>query len=282
MVVTYHPEGEVLENLRALRPQVRWLVVVDNGSTAEELGGLRALSGELGFALVENGKNLGIATALNVGVRRGLEWAPEWFLFFDQDSQVTAGFVETMLRGFRESVFGDRLALLVPRYQDKRSGAAIATDRLREGGVEAAMTSGSLVRAETMGRYGGFLEELFIDMVDSEFCLRLRAAGRVIDDCGDAVLLHSPGSPEYFRVGGRRLFLAGNYSAVRYYYQQRNRVWVARRYGKRFPGFVRRLMVHSAKELFKLVVAERDRWAKLKAFAGGVGDGLRGRMGERR
>lgn len=277
VVVTYHPDKDVLENLRALRPQVDSLNVVDNGSSEEELAPVRALARELFFKLQELGDNLGIATALNRGIRPRLGNAGvEWFLLFDQDSQVTPGFVEAMLRGYRASAFGEHLALLVPRYQDKRTGDRIVTDRLPSGGIEAAMTSGSLIRADTFEHHGLFLDELFIDMVDSEYSLRLRAAGRVLDEYDEAVLLHSPASPRRHLA-----FTTGNYSPIRHYYQQRNRIFVARHYGRLFPRYLFRLFIASAKDAVKIVLAEQQKWAKLSAFFAGLSDGIRNRMGKR-
>ncbi len=69
VIVSFRPRREDLGNLARVRPQVEHLVVVDNGSPEEQLHLLRAASHELDFALIENGQNLGIAAALNVGVK---------------------------------------------------------------------------------------------------------------------------------------------------------------------------------------------------------------------
>ncbi len=69
VVVTYHPDDVVLENLVAIRPQVQGLLVVDNGSSEERRNRLRRGARDVGFTLIENGENLGIATALNIGAK---------------------------------------------------------------------------------------------------------------------------------------------------------------------------------------------------------------------
>jgi rhamnosyltransferase len=281
IVVTFHPEAEVAQNLAALRAQVKKVIVVDNGSSEMELAMLREAATQLGLELIENGGNLGIATGLNIGIRRTLALKPgaaeRWILLFDQDSCVTTGFVEAMVRHFEASPAADRLTLLVPTYRDKRHGAIIPPERGVEG-LQVAITSGSLLRAATFERHGLFADELFIDAVDHEYSLRLRKAGYRIEECSEAVLLHSPGSPTFYRVGGWH-FQTANYAPIRRYYQERNKFWLYRRYFFSFPRYCLRLVVVSAKDFVKIVLLERDKTRKIIYFLRGVRDGILCRMG---
>ncbi len=279
VVVTFHPDPDVVKNLSKVRGQVQGLVVVDNGSSSATVELLRDASSRMGFELIENGENLGIAAALNTGVR----WAEanrfDWVVLFDQDSAVTEGFMETMLRSFEDSPRGEGLAILVPRYIDKRSGSKLPGITLRKGGLEAAMTSGSLMRIATFQQYGWFEEDLFIDAVDYEYSLRLRSRGGFIEECGEALLLHSPGIPRVHKLGGRYLFQTSNYSPARRYYQERNKVWVTRRYWRQFPFFCVKLFFFSSKDFVKGLLAEDRKWDKFYYASRGIADGLRGRMG---
>jgi rhamnosyltransferase len=276
VVVTFHPDALALSNLEALRLQVDNVVVVDNGS--DELLDLRQTAETLGLTLIEHGENLGIATALNSGVRRAQQLGAEFVLLFDQDSCVAEGMVGTLVTAFEASAWGERLGILVPRYVDRRFRSEILQKRAASG-LAAAMTSGSLLRTETFTRHGYFVDELFIDAVDYEYSLRLRRAGLVIDQCDAAELLHSPGEPRRVMLFGRRLFQCANYSPLRHYYQQRNKIWVAKRYGLAFPGFVAKLFFYSTKDFFKILAGETDKLRKCRFFLRGVWDGLRGRMG---
>jgi len=278
VVVTFHPDSEVLGNLAAVGLQVQHLVVVDNGSAPEELTLLRAASQSMGFELIENGVNLGIASALNIGVRRAMQFNAPFVFLFDQDSRVTDGFVATMIATFEGSRWGADLGILVPRYTDIRHGTPLFSNRVKRG-LEAAMTSGSLLRTETFTRCGLFIDELFIDGVDYEFSLRLRKLGCVIDECPDTVLLHSPGEPRHHKLFGFK-YKTANYSPVRRYYQERNKVWIAKRYGLRFPVFCFKLFFFSTKDFVKILVAEEDKLVKVRYFLRGVLDGLRGRLGK--
>jgi rhamnosyltransferase len=278
VVVTFHPDEDVVTNLRALQRQVDDLIVVDNGSSVPELAPLEELCKEFPCELIRNGENLGIATALNIGVRRSLELGADWILLFDQDSRVTPGFTETMVQAFLHSCWGERLGTMTPVYVDMRSGIPISMNRAREG-MEASMTSGSLFNAEIFRRFGFFRDELFIDAVDYEYSLRLRKAGMVIEETPDAKLLHSPGTPQTHGAGGRVWFRSNNYSPVRRYYQERNKVWISRRYIATFPIFCLKLFYFSSKEFTKILLAENDKWRKVRFFLRGTFDGLRNRMG---
>ncbi len=278
VVVTYHPDAAVLANLTALCAEPAAVVAVDNGSTPEELVALRQAALRLGFTLIQNGENLGIATALNLGARWAGGQGADWLLLFDQDSCVTPGFVPQMLAAFTARAAIRRLGLLVPTYRDLRHGTAIPPERLPSGGLEVAMTSGTLLPMEVYQACGPFAEELFIDLVDHEYSLRLRLAGYLIAEC-DAVLLHSPGTPRVHTVLGKR-FETANYSPVRRYYQERNRIWMVRRYWRPFPGYCGRTLLGGLKELVKVLFVERrETAAKAAMLLRGYRDGLLGRMG---
>ena len=65
--------------------------------------------------------------------------------------------------------------------------------RAPDGEIEASNTSGSLIEMKTLEQHGLLVDGLFIDGVDHELSLRLRAAGLQILECQEALLLHSPG-----------------------------------------------------------------------------------------
>lgn len=279
VIVTFFPDPDVLENFSKVRPQVQGLVVVDNGSPDSTVSLLRDASATIGFEFIENGENLGIAAALNTGIRWASDQGFEWLVLFDQDSATTPGFIDAMLQGFANSPSGDRLGILVPHYVDKRSGIDLPQDAADTGGLQTAMTSGSLMRLSLFREQGPFQEELFIDSVDSEYSLRLRGRGYLIEQCHEAVLLHSPGHPKVLSFCGIYLFRTANYSPVRRYYQDRNRIWLVRKYWRTFPKFCLRLFRDSLKENVKIILGESKKWKKCYCSSLGIADALRGRMG---
>ncbi len=280
VIVTFRPRVEDLGNLARVRPQVEHLVVVDNGSPEEQLHLLRAASHELEFALIENGQNLGIAAALNVGVKWAQANGSGWVALFDQDSAVTDGFIVHMLADFDHFARQRNILLLVPRYRDPGSGVERVCPMDKDGGPFVTITSGSLLPTSAFEKCGYFKEELFIYTVDDEFSLRLRSHGYSIALSPHAVLLHTSGVPSYYSICGRQLFQTTNYRPGVRYYISRNRVWMALMYGARYPRWVRGAFRSSFIDLCKLAIAEDFRWAKVKMVFLGFRDGMLGRMGK--
>jgi rhamnosyltransferase len=280
VIVTFRPRLEDVENLAKMRPQVQDLVIVDNGSPQGKLDLLRKVSRELNFTLIENGENLGIAAALNIGVKWAEALGSKWVALFDQDSVITDGFISQMLSDFEYYAGQRNVLLIVPRYRDPISGLERICGLDNDGGPFVAITSGSLFPISAFERCGYFEEELFIYTVDDEYSLRLRSNGYSIAMSPQAILLHTSGIPSYFRAFGRQWFLTTNYRPGVRYYISRNRVWMSFMYGAQYPRWVRGALRASLIDLCKLAIAEDYRWAKVKMVFLGFRDGVLGRMGK--
>lgn len=278
IVVTFHPSAEHLHNLAQMRAQVDHLVVVDNGSDGPELSRIRLSSSQHDFTLIENGENLGIATALNRGVREAQRQDCGWVVLFDQDSAVTEGFIEAMVTDFKSYSRDRRIMQIVPRYRDPATGIERPVSRFEDGGVFLAITSGSLFSMEAFEKCGLFQENLFIYCVDDDYSLRLRKNGYFIGLSSNAVLLHQSGHPTSRKLFGKTLTTKNYRPDVRYYYA-RNKVWILRHYGQRFP----RLILPTLRELvstpLKIALMEDASWKKIRLFFQGLFDGIAERMG---
>jgi rhamnosyltransferase len=288
VVVTYHPDEAVPDNLRAMVRECGRAVVVDNGSSEGARARLAAVSGVTVLAL---GANQGVAAALN----RGFEWATangcDWVVTFDQDSRPHVGFGAALWltheklsdaavvgSHISEAALGGDYRWLRPHprwpwvFQRVRCGGEDLPD------VTMVVTSGALVSVETWRKLGGFDEKLFIDFVDTDFCLRVRAAGRSVAVSAGAILVHHLGRRE------RRVFLGlpfhpTHHSALRHYYIARNRWPMLRRHARRHPHWAVFEFVASALWFFRMLAFEHQCRVKLKAMGLGTWDGLRGCSG---
>jgi rhamnosyltransferase len=280
VVVTYHPTTDMVQNLQNVLAQTQGLVVVDNGSNSDALNELRSASRIAGFHLIENSENLGIAEALNQGVRWVKDQGFPWVILFDQDSGVTPRFVENILAAWQAHPQRERVCSMHPTYFDP--GAVDDPVRLRasDGGPITSMTSGALMPVWAFDKLGWFASEFFIDEVDAEYCYRIRAAGYIIADSKQAVLHHTTGHPEQFKFLGFTC-RPTQHSATRRYYMSRNRIVLYRKYFPIFPRFVLHSMHMAFIETVKCLVADRDRVRKFRNLLLGTWDGLRLRMGKR-
>ena len=279
VVITYHPSPGMLENLQKVFPEVQGLVAVDNGSSANELETLRTASRDFGFHLIENGKNLGIAEALNQGVRWARNQGYSWVLLLDQDSKMQDGFIAAMFQTWLSHPARARIASIHPRYMNPARGCRPVAPRCPDGTLIWCMTSGTLMPIWIFDRIGWFASDFFIDWVDIEYCFRIRTAGYLIAE-SNAVLLHAPGQCVQASILGVR-FWPTHHSAARRYYMSRNRVVVFRKYFFSLPLWTLKAMYLALLETVKCFLGEKERPRKFRNFVLGTWDGLTGRMGMR-
>ena len=268
------------ENIPKVLAQVQGFVAVDNGSSSNEVAQLRRASQTAGFHLIENGVNLGIAEALNQGVRWAKSKGYPWIILFDQDSRITDGFMDQMFATWRAHPARERVGAIHPRYVNPVTGDEPWVFRASDGGPISSMTSGALMPAWIFDELGLFPSEFFIDQVDTEYGLRIRAAGYLNADSRTAVLLHNAGHPSKFTLLGFTC-QPTHHSATRRYYFSRNRIVVIRKYFRLFPHYILHFMYISIRETIKCFLAEQDRGRKMRSFLLGSWDGLTGRMGKR-
>jgi rhamnosyltransferase len=253
-------------------------VVVDNGSAESELAGLREAAREIGFRLMENAANLGIAAALNRGVRDAQREGCAWVALFDQDSEVTPGFVAVMISEFEALSRERNILQIVPRYLDTETGLERPVSSFDDGGVFLTITSGSLFSIAAFEKCGFFEEDLFIYCVDDDFSLRIRKNGYYIGVSKSAVLLHQSGRPTYRRLFGKS-FSTKNYRPEVRYYSARNKLWILRSYGRAFPRIILPTLREFITIPIKIALMEDASREKIRLFLRGLMDGLAGRMG---
>jgi rhamnosyltransferase len=283
VIVTLGPDREVVRHVETLIGRVSRVAVVDNGSGAEAASVLDSIAALPSAEVIRNPANLGIARALNQGAQVAIDAGADWLLTLDQDAEPADEIVSVAGRTFDAYPDRDHIAVIgSTSFEASRAGWV----RGESGGrpwVEAAnvITAGSFVSLAAFRDMGGFREDLFIDYVDTEYCLRARARGfRVLASRAPA-MTHRIGQPTERWIGPRAVHPT-NHSAFRRYYITRNRFSVWRRYWRTEPRFVAKDMLAAHKELVKLVLFEHDRRAKIRAMAAGLRDGLRSVTGRRR
>lgn len=286
VVVSYHPDAEIIENITALLEQVDEVVVVDNGSGSDTKKLFGKLNDFSNVVVIYNRENLGIAAALNVGVRHAKTAKHQWVWTFDQDSTVTPGMLLPMLQAYEAYPQKEKVASLSPRYQDKTTGS-ITGSRLKfpqrnilpYAESLVVITSGNLVNLDVFDEVGYFNEALFIDQVDNEFCLRCVTHGYVILEVNDAILEHCVGSPTQHNLLWKRP-IATNHSVLRRYYIARNSLYVYRKFLFTYPMWVARDAYTLMMGIIILILFESDRRKKLVAICRGVFHGLLGKLGK--
>lgn len=278
---TFHPGPETVHNIASAISQVQQVTVVDNGSGADSVAYLRSASAKLGFHLIENGSNLGIASALNIGCKWAIEQGNQFLILFDQDSEATEGLISNLLDAYDKLKADEKVGLVGAKILDRitRMSPPLLLDH--DYRPTLTLTSGSLFPAKVIEECGGFEEDLFIEYVDHEYCLRIRSHGYRIVIVDDAVLLHEVGYPRIHRLLGIWSCRCTHHAAERRYYHARNLTVLLFRYWEKEPAWCLTEVQAFVKTTIKSLLFEKHRTRRLWFTLRGCLDAITGRMGER-
>jgi rhamnosyltransferase len=295
LVVTYFPDAQLPERLDLLLEQFGRVAIVDNGSGEAAAELLEHYEANASVGVLRNESNLGIATALNQGLRSLAAEGFAWVVTFDQDSTIRPGFVEAMCATLNAQGDPSQVALIGANRIDPDNAIAHRWVRPRRGfpffervaceeaskGVTLVITSGTLTSIAAFEALGGFLDELFIDMVDNEYCLRAREHGYLIlVSCG-AGLTHKVGDKTRSAAMGVAVS-ATHHSPLRKYYLFRNSVSVMRSHGRSQPHWAIYHLLALGEVVLGIMLCETGKAKKLNACAVGALDGLTGKAGPSR
>ncbi len=290
--VTYNPDYLVLRRvLAACAEQVGRVYVVDNGSRED------VTSSFSGFANVEAillGQNKGIAAAINAAIRQARIDGFRFVLLLDQDSVIPKDMIPQYLAAFEQLlVAGQSVAVIGPRYKDARTGQIShfvrfkwfrnayysGTDGSLVVPIDFLISSGSFYSIDIFEAVGMFDETLFIDHVDTEWCLRAASLGFQCFGIREVIMEHALGE------GGVRLWLfrwrtQPMHKPFRLYYIARNSLLLYQMQHvplKWVSGDVLRLV-----RLFLMYTFfSTQRFAAIRCYFCGIIDGLRGVAGPR-
>ena len=100
IIVSYNPDRGIEKCFNSLINQVDKMFIVDNGSNGDRIKILKELknSNANKVDLILNNENLGIATALNVGIKKALNEGYDWVITMDQDSKANDNMIEKIDR----------------------------------------------------------------------------------------------------------------------------------------------------------------------------------------
>jgi len=267
VVILYNPESSIEKNISSYLNQVDKLYVVDNSeklnnSLIEKIKTLDKVE------YIPNKTNIGIAAALNIGANKAIEEGFNYLLTMDQDSEALPAMVSTLLECFSQDF---KIALVSPLLQHSSGRNIIKETEKSCEQVFTAWTSGNLLDLNIFKETGGFKEELFIDYVDHEFCLRLNKMGFKIYICNKTFLKHNLGKIKEINLIFRKVYTT-NHSAIRLYYRVRNRFYVKHIYKKIIPAFFKQDNKDFWKSAIKIMLFEKSRMKKIIFMLKGYND----------
>lgn len=285
IIISYNPDNNLLDSVNLLINQVDKIIIVDNGSESQKKKNINLIKDidNKKIEVIFNEENLGIATALNIGVKEALNQGYNWILTMDQDSKSSSNMVEKMLEVYNTIDESERKEILsiFPNFVDERIQSIEENSNMNSYEyVDADITSGNLLRAEVFDKVGFFDDSLFIDLVDTDFCMRLNEKNIKMIKVRDAILYHSLGESQSVKsIFGK--FNTSNHSALRRYYMTRNRFYTWEKYKDLNSFTLNRDKKLFKKEFIKIILGEKDKINKIKMVFKGYKDykkGIRGKL----
>jgi rhamnosyltransferase len=226
VVVAYNPDlDDLLANVTAIKNQVDKVILCNNSTF--DIGFKDEKIVEFNF-----GDNLGIARAQSIGMQWAFENGADFILQMDQDSTPDEHMVSKLHKVFCDlrktninvglvgPVVYDKLEAKANRLQSKKINILEENQFFY---VSATLSSGSLISKDAYESVGGMNDSLFIDVVDFEYCWRLRDNGFMVVRCANAQLAHRQGD------GSKRIFglvSVGIPAPIRHYYAFRNTIFL--------------------------------------------------------
>lgn len=275
VVVLYNPALCVLENICSYVSQVGALFAVDN-SEKPDPEFVKQLAAVPGVSYHSSSGNIGIASALNTGAKLAIANGYGYLLTMDQDSRAESGMVSELLQCMLKPEHA-RVGIVAPFHATKPGRAPVSAAACRA--VPYVMTSGNLLNLRAYLEVGGFRDDLFIDFVDVEYCLRMNSAGYSVLQAPNSHLEHKVG--DLVDVGfSWSVFRVTSHSPLRMYYKTRNRFFVADLYRRQFPAFRWRDRFRFILEICRLILFEPQKGAKIAMLWRGLDDYRRGKLGK--
>ncbi|RIV22377.1 glycosyltransferase [Fibrisoma montanum] len=271
-VILYNSSTDVIENIRSYADQVDHLIVVDN-SDAPIPEVIAALTQFKSLTYISNEGNPGVAYALNRAAEAALTLGYTYLLTMDDDTRVPPGMVDAMLT-YVSQQGPDTIGIV---------GAQSLPDQVQYTAQDVwfTITSGNLLNLRAYAACGPFMESLFIDWVDHEYCFRLKANHYRVIELNYLPLIHRLGMFKEASVLGARVRKWISHSPQRMYYKARNSLYVMKMYEEFLPVSIRRFFYRAmVTDLINVVFFDSNKLQRLRFLLKAYQDYKRGRLGK--
>jgi rhamnosyltransferase len=161
LIVTYEPNPELfIQHLVRNIDSSSHVIIIDNSYSNSSISFVNSLSGNH-TTIVQNFENIGIAEAQNIGLKIFFDMQGEYLIQLDQDSSISISALQSMLDFYSLNALRLNLAGVGP---GKANG--------KERQVREIKSAGLLLHKSIISKVGPMQSDLFIDLVDYEWCWR--------------------------------------------------------------------------------------------------------------
>ena len=210
IIVTYQPDWKIIEkNIKELGKKYN-IYISDNGSNDLDVVA-KNIKRNQSVSILNNKRNLGIGKAQNLAIEQIEKDNQSKYIFFlDQDSFITLKNLELLLQDLKKL---QKKSLVGSLAASSRTVGSNIIPR------EELISSGMLVPMESIKEIGLMNSDLFIDMVDYEWCWRANSKGFTLYEDERVIFKHQIGSEQ--KVLGKQII-----APFRLYYVFRNTLYL--------------------------------------------------------
>lgn len=270
VVVFYNPSEKNIQNIKKYEKSIDRLFIVDNSEDKI----MRYQDSEK-IKYIKLCENKGIAHALNIGAKDAIKEGFNWLLTLDQDSQITKEIIEK-LKIYLDTHDTKKIGLISP-YQDIEGEEEIKDVEAEE--MIEVMTSGNIINLKAYQKIGGFKDWLFIDCVDTDYCMNLHIHKYQVLRLNKVKMKHQLGNLKVHKLFGKK-YPCYNHGPIRRYYIVRNNLYINEMYKEKYPDYCKHLLRIQKGQVKRILAFEKEKVKKLTMMYRGYKDFKKGIKGK--
>ncbi len=274
VVILYRPPENVTDNLLSYHSYPEKIYLIDNTETLSLPPSFAVVPGTV---CIHDGENRGIAARLNQACRMAIAEGYDLLLTMDQDSYFDAAAMEQYF-GCVKNFSNFKKTAMFGLVHD---GQAYPVEGCVYREAQTLITSGSVINLAIFKQLPGFDENLFIDLVDTDYCFAARQAGFRLVEFPHISMHHRIGdvvsrrSFKNFAASKRSL-----HSSLRLYYMVRNFFYLKKKYGKLYSAELSTYRTDLLHRIKNNLLYGQSRISACRMVIRGVADFYRGRTGK--
>ncbi len=275
IVILYNPdEQQTFQNISTYSKYLDKLYLFDNSKKENAFLKENAEKFNTKVIYTHDGENKGIASRLNHATDLAMDDGFTWLLTMDQDSSFEECGFAKYLEYFANYKKEDVAVFGVNFLKDIFPVTDIPVQ------VLSTITSGSLVNLNLHKIIGKYNEDLFIDLVDAEYCYRADALNYKIIQFRNIILIHHIGYIQYGRsLKNFKLTPRVLHSPIRIYYIVRNSFYLLYRFPN-LPKGAKKEIKTTLSLLKNNIIYHKERFQVIKNIIKGYIDFKKNKMGK--
>ncbi len=265
VITLFNPDEKIKTRLESIIPFTERIYLVDNSESVND-GLVNYFQNLQKVEYIFNGENLGIASALNTGIKKALSDGFDYLLTLDQDSEFEVNSLGKLISSIQPD---DKIGIYSPFHKNKFFTNPPSNKEYED--ILDVMTSGNILNLKVVDNIGFFREDYFIDYVDIEYCLRLRKNDYKILRINSSFLNHNEANLMRKSFLGKYVY-PPNHKPFRWYYKIRNYFYLKDEYLSHFPEYFEKEKRNIRNNIFKIILFEKEKFLKIKFILRGYFD----------